>query len=419
MVEFDAINNLIVRLSNDPFNPELNFAIAIEYNKIGQTASAVSFYLRTAEYGYDTHPLHVYASLLKCAECFEIQQGRENTVRNLFEKAIAYLPDRPEAWLLYSRHYEVRQKYQESYTAAEIGLSKSDKQPPLPLLVGYTGDYELLFEKAVSGWWVGRKDEAIEIFKQLLDRKDTTYQYRLGAKRNLIQILGYIDSIDPLESVVTMYRKHFGAEANVIVDIGTTDGDDAEYLFRKLYATTAIAIDANPDAVSLTKNKYPWMTVIYSAVTEKEGPVEFNKVIGNEIEFTGTSSIFNKDKSIDPPADFYKGKVQTITVPANRMDTILASENITGPIDVVKIDTEGYSWQVLQGFGERLKDVKLFHIETEKVQVHDDHVLSDQIVEFMRSNGFVLVDTSYEWGWSIEDQIWVNPALATRNTECF
>jgi len=37
----------------------------------------------------------------------------------------------------------------------------------------------------------------------------------------------------------------------------------------------------------------------------------------------------------------------------------------------------------------------------------------------MASNGFVLVDTSHEWGELIQDQIWVNPSLATRNKECF
>jgi hypothetical protein len=31
----------------------------------------------------------------------------------------------------------------------------------------------------------------------------------------------------------------------------------------------------------------------------------------------------------------------------------------------------------------------------------------------------VLVDTSHEWGDKMEDQIWVNPALALRNKECF
>jgi hypothetical protein len=51
------IEELVVGLSHDPFNPDLNFAVAVEYEKQNQTASAVSFYLRTAEYGEITHQI--------------------------------------------------------------------------------------------------------------------------------------------------------------------------------------------------------------------------------------------------------------------------------------------------------------------------------------------------------------------------
>ena len=123
MAKYESINELIVQFSKDPFNPWLSLRIAVEYERAGQTASAVSFYLRTAEYGYYTHGEHVYASLLKAARCFENQTGRETTVRNLMEKAIAYSPKRPEAWFLLARWYERNKKWQESYTAASVGIN--------------------------------------------------------------------------------------------------------------------------------------------------------------------------------------------------------------------------------------------------------------------------------------------------------
>jgi hypothetical protein len=58
-------------------------------------------------------------------------------------------------------------------------------------------------------------------------------------------------------------------------------------------------------------------------------------------------------------------------------------------------------------------------LETEHTSAHPTHVLSPEIKKFMEDNGFVLVDTSYEWGWNVEDQIWVNPSFAIRNKECF
>jgi FkbM family methyltransferase len=413
------INNLIVTLSKDPFNPVLSFNIAVEYERIGQTASAVSFYLRTAEYGYYSHPDYVYASLLKSAQCFENQKNRENTVLNLFLKAIAFLPARPESWFLLARWYERSSKWQEAYTAAEVGLSLAQhKQNPLPIWVDYPGEYVLRFEKAVSGWWVGRKDEAINIFRELLE-EDIGQIYRTAIVNNLRTIDDTVEYIHPLEPVITNYRKYFGSKATLVIDVGTRDGNDANYLIKELRASKAIAIDANPVCFDMVKNQYPWMAVYCCAITDSDGEVTFNQVNTHNIELLGTSSILSKENSINPPPEFYDGITQEITVPSSRMDTLLIKEDPTGLIDVVKVDTEGYTWQVLQGFGDRLKDVKLFHLETEKTSVSPEHKTSEDVHEFMASHGFVLVDTSHEWGEIIQDQIWVNPALVTRNKECF
>jgi hypothetical protein len=74
---FNVINELVTKLSKYPFDPKLCFSIATEYELVGQTAAAISFYLRAAEYGYYSHPEYVYASLLKSANCFENQKNRQ------------------------------------------------------------------------------------------------------------------------------------------------------------------------------------------------------------------------------------------------------------------------------------------------------------------------------------------------------
>jgi tetratricopeptide (TPR) repeat protein len=182
---FKAIDDLTIELSKDPFNPVLSFNIAFEYEKVGQTASAISFYLRTAEYGFYTHPEYVYASLIKSSQCFEHQKNRESTVHNLLLKAVAHLPTRPEAWFLLARYCERAKRWQEAYTFAETGLMYTKiKITPLPILVDYPGEYALDFEKAVAGWWVGRKDESQEIFQELL-KKDIGDIYRTAVISNL------------------------------------------------------------------------------------------------------------------------------------------------------------------------------------------------------------------------------------------
>jgi len=182
---FDDINNLVTELSTDPFNPVLCLTIATKYEEIGQTAAAISFYLRTAEYGYYSHPEHVYASLLKSANCFEHQKNRQATVANLFLKAIAYLPGRPEAWFFLARYYERDKKWQEAYTYAETGLYRlSGNHAPLPTDVGYPGNFSLTFEKAVCAWWVGRQDESQELFTKL-SKMALPLEYSSSVQKNL------------------------------------------------------------------------------------------------------------------------------------------------------------------------------------------------------------------------------------------
>lgn len=183
----EIIERLVVDASTDPLNPEKNFAVAVEYEKLNQTASAVGFYLRAAEYGFDSHPLIVYASLLKISLCIENQKDRNWSVTNVLLQALAYLPARPEAYFLMARFHERSGNWQECFAFANMGLLYANQSViPLPVDVHYEGDYSLLFEKSVSAWWIGRKDESLEILLSLNGRVDISPVYREGVRKNLV-----------------------------------------------------------------------------------------------------------------------------------------------------------------------------------------------------------------------------------------
>lgn len=176
----EMIEHATVLLSADPFNPVINFDLAEEYNRHQQYASAITFYLRCAEYGHAEHQIYAYTSLIRIAECFEHLNDRDWSVTGALLQAVSYMPTHPAAWFYLSRYNERRSQWQEAYTYALIGLSVSEPDKPLPANTDYLGKFVLLFEKAVCGWWVGRKDESKEIFDHLMT---------LSLPRN------YIDSI--------------------------------------------------------------------------------------------------------------------------------------------------------------------------------------------------------------------------------
>ena len=184
------LDELIYALSKDPFDPQLNFEVAVEYEKEDQIASAVGFYLRTAEYGKEYDDMYVYTSLLKLAKCFNDQNDRLTTVETCLMQAIAYEPDRPEGFFLLSQFHERQGNWRKAYVYSRIGQHCSGDDfgySPLPADVGYV-DYALEFEEAVSGWWLGRKDESIKIFNELL-ALDISDEYRKAIEANLAIIL--------------------------------------------------------------------------------------------------------------------------------------------------------------------------------------------------------------------------------------
>ena len=186
----DKIEDLIVQLSERPFDPLINFLVASEYDRLKQKASAVSFYLRTAEYGDDQDAELVYVSLIRIAKCFNDQKERIHTVQHCLMQAVTVLPDRPEAYFLLSQYHEQLGNWQDCYTYAEIGLYQESQavKKGLDMDTGYPGRYALEFEKAVSGWWLGKSEQSHEIFNRLLKLKEISKEYKDAVRSNLAQI---------------------------------------------------------------------------------------------------------------------------------------------------------------------------------------------------------------------------------------
>lgn len=183
------IERLVVEVSTNPLDPVLNFNAAVEYEKLNQTASAVGFYLRAVEYGFNTEQLIAYSSLLRISICMEGQKDRNLTVSNTILQAISFLPARPEAYFLISKFYEKSAQWQESYTFAQIGLMyASQEMNKLPVDVSYIGAEGLIFQKAVSAWWIGRRNESIELLKYLESLPNLDPNYKISVKSNLERI---------------------------------------------------------------------------------------------------------------------------------------------------------------------------------------------------------------------------------------
>jgi len=203
-------NNIKEGLSNfliSPQDPTGNFLLGNLYENIGQTASAISFYIRTAEFSYN-NDLLTYEALLRTALCLEKQGSRMFVTKGIILRAVSLMPDRPEAYFLMSRIYERNKDWQEAYTWATVGetLFPEDKEyTPLTTFVEYPGRYGFTFEKAVVAWWIGLKEESLYLFKGLSKRHDLASPYYGAVKNNLANLWSSWKS--PIRYKDSMYRR--------------------------------------------------------------------------------------------------------------------------------------------------------------------------------------------------------------------
>lgn len=223
------LQEMIEAFVNNPEDVEINYKLGIYYHSMGQTASALSYYLRCAERSED--PLLQYECLLRGAMCFHSQGTRNLTVKGMMQHAIALQPKRPEAYYLLSRHHEqhnVDGHWMDSYMVASIGDSICDlNSPPLRTNIDYPGNFALKFQKALSSWWCGLCDESSKIFLDLYNN----YELDDNHKELVFSNLKMMNAIEPFptydQSKHIKLRHRFSSS----VSIGKNNSESYQDMF--------------------------------------------------------------------------------------------------------------------------------------------------------------------------------------------
>ena len=183
-----------------------------------------------------------------------------------------------------------------------------------------------------------------------------------------------------------------------IFEIGANFAQDADFLMEcfGLSPKDVYVFEAHPEIFAAIKKIHSFNAFNY-AVYNTEQEITFN-VFPLDYRSTGWSSIHGEGG-----ADSLAVKVKAV-----RMDKFMEQNNI-GEIDFLKIDVEGCSYEVLEGFGSRLSDVNCIQIEAEhgRNNFPDNRVLYDEIEEMLKSNNFELVEFHRNGKLTQSDSFWV------------
>ena len=103
----------------------------------------------------------------------------------------------------------------------------------------------------------------------------------------------------------------------------------------------------------------------------------------------------------------YRDNYYDVEIEVYRMDDLFKKHDIK-TIDVCKIDVEGCTYEVLEGFGNRITDVGAYHIEGELKVLYENQKLFSDFKQILERSGFTMVDYCQFDDDTQCDSIWIN-----------
>lgn len=184
---------------------------------------------------------------------------------------------------------------------------------------------------------------------------------------------------------LTSLLKEQNFNPTTFIEIGSRDGHDTNYIasYWNLKPNNCYIIEAHPDCYNNIKLTYPFFIVFNIAASNETKPITFNAGIFGEEENIGISSIL--DRTLSP------FKSRQVEVDGWRLDDLMNQINLD-KFDFIKVDVEGFGLQVLEGFGDRIKDIKYIQVELEIKQVWEGQSYYDDVVSYLDSKEFIILD---------------------------
>lgn len=386
-----SLQQAIEAFAHDPRDADANYKLALMYDAVGQSAGAVSFYLRAAE--RTTDPVLSYECLLRLAKCFEGQGSRNFTTRGLIQHAISLLPNRPEAYFILSRHYEYINEWRDSYMVACIGLSVADNDlPPLRNPVYYPGKYGLLFQKGVASWWVGLTNQAREIMKELKEKYKMDEIHTRAVDNNLKNI-GYPA---PITVFTANKARQFRYKFPGIEKIGQNHSQS----FQDMFVLSILNGKTNGTYLEVGSS-FPFHT-------------SNTALLETQFGWKGISMDIDKECV----AQFFKERKNTVLcLDATKVDfeELLDSSPLGRDIDYLQLDADppNVTLEILY----RIPFEKYrFAVITFEHDFYRDPTVKQKSRDFLLKHGYQLVvsDVAFNETCSFEDW-WVHPALVNKD----
>lgn len=205
-----------------------------------------------------------------------------------------------------------------------------------------------------------------------------------------------LPSID-MNRFVDLVNKYFNKnDINVIMDIGSMDGGDAVFFKKYFDHALVYSIEGLPENYDKFIKNLDDVIGIKSVMANYDGTCKYHQK-----NINGIHGIYDRGQS-------YGNKI--IDLECVRLDTLCKIYNIKQP-DMIKIDVEGATFDVLEGCGDLINNIKIMHIETETYPFFRNQRLHDEVCEWLSNKNFRCIDVTFAEitpKCFQSDSVWIN-----------
>jgi FkbM family methyltransferase len=194
-----------------------------------------------------------------------------------------------------------------------------------------------------------------------------------------------------------------GANANLILDVGSYDGTSARFFAKHLKDVEIVGFEPNPSSCLNAKSKNGFNgRIVYEnyALDKENGQLDF---------YVADNSVSSSLNPINSNHQFKLEKV--IKVKVMPLDEFIKEDK---EVLLLKIDTQGRELAVLSGSKKVLKKTRLVLVEMDNHRYYEGGCLYNEVDGFLRDNGFKLhtIISGYTTtGLTEYDAIYINSSL--------
>ncbi len=182
--------------------------------------------------------------------------------------------------------------------------------------------------------------------------------------RLILNIFDFFTQRKILKAISTRIKEN---KLKILLDVGSHKGEYISSLNSRFFINETFGFEPNPDIYDILNKRFNSQKIklFNYGISHNSGIISLNKNIE-----TSSSSI----NELNSKSKYYKKKyfllnflsskkiTSKIDVKVKRLDEFLNEYNIN-EVDLLKIDTEGFEYKVLQSLGSDISKIKIIHFE--------------------------------------------------------